>query len=255
MSAVSTPLHLTRFCSLGTGSVASIYRSSVECALYTHIVNLIEWIIILFHLFRSYYHKIYWRITNVWCGLELRSAGIELGTGVKFFGLPVVQRCTRSRIIFHEAVLLVSSSHYTALGVNHPVVVRTLQAGAKIILGARVGISGGSICAAQAIDIGPDTLLGANVTVTDTDFHSLNPHTRSAADYTQIGVAPVKIGARVFIGTNSIILKGVTIGDNSIIGAGSVVTKSIPANVIAAGNPCRVIRALTELELRPPQSC
>jgi maltose O-acetyltransferase len=53
----------------------------------------------------------------------------------------------------------------------------------------------------------------------------------------------------VLIGTNAIVLKGVSIGDNSVIGAGSVVTKSIPANCIAAGNPCRVIRELMHEEL------
>jgi acetyltransferase-like isoleucine patch superfamily enzyme len=53
----------------------------------------------------------------------------------------------------------------------------------------------------------------------------------------------------VLIGTNAIVLKGVSIGDNSVIGAGSVVTKSIPANCIAAGNPCRVIRELRPEEL------
>ena len=57
---------------------------------------------------------------------------------------------------------------------------------------------------------------------------------------------PIKLGNNVFIGNNAIILPGVTIGENSVIGAGSVVTKSIPANSVAAGNPCRVIRTLEE---------
>lgn len=57
---------------------------------------------------------------------------------------------------------------------------------------------------------------------------------------------PVKIGNNVWIGRNSVITPGVTVGDNVVIGAGSVVTKDIPANVIAAGNPCRVIRQITE---------
>ncbi len=58
------------------------------------------------------------------------------------------------------------------------------------------------------------------------------------------------IGCRVFIGTNFIVLKGVTIGDNTVIDAGSVVTKSIPCNVVAAGNPCRPLRSLTAEELK-----
>ena len=57
---------------------------------------------------------------------------------------------------------------------------------------------------------------------------------------------PVTIGDNVWIGGSSVICPGVTIGDNSVIGAGSVVTKDIPSDVVAAGNPCRVIRAITE---------
>ena len=57
---------------------------------------------------------------------------------------------------------------------------------------------------------------------------------------------PINIGNNVWFGGNVVILSGVTIGDNSVIGAGSVVTKVIPANVIAAGNPCKVIREITE---------
>jgi acetyltransferase-like isoleucine patch superfamily enzyme len=209
----------------------------------------------MLHRIRLFQQKLYWRLANYYAHRELRGMGVEIGRDVHLIGLPMVTCVRKSKIYIGAKSTLISSSHYTPLGINHPVVLRTIQPGARVNIGERVGISGGSICAAQSIEIGPDTLLGANVTVTDTDFHSLNPHTRSAADFTQIGVAPVKIGAHVFIGTNSVILKGVTIGDNSIIGAGSIVTKSIPANVIAVGNPCRVIRALTELELRPPQSC
>ena len=57
---------------------------------------------------------------------------------------------------------------------------------------------------------------------------------------------PVHIGENVWIGANAVVLPGVTIGDNSVIGAGSVVTKDIPANVIAVGNPCRVLREIGE---------
>ena len=54
---------------------------------------------------------------------------------------------------------------------------------------------------------------------------------------------PVRLGDRVWVGCRTIILKGVTIGDDAVIGAGSVVTKDVPENVVAAGNPCRVIRS------------
>ncbi len=57
---------------------------------------------------------------------------------------------------------------------------------------------------------------------------------------------PVTIGNNVWIGSNVVVMPGVTIGDNTVIGAGSVVTKDIPANVVAFGNPCRVVREITD---------
>jgi maltose O-acetyltransferase len=78
-----------------------------------------------------------------------------------------------------------------------------------------------------------------------TAFHPFDPIIRAV--YTE-GVKPVQVGNDVWIGGGSILLPGVTIGDNTIIGAGSVVTRDIPANVVAAGNPCRIIRHLNPAE-------
>jgi maltose O-acetyltransferase len=91
------------------------------------------------------------------------------------------------------------------------------------------------------IRIGRDGLIGANVEIFDSDFHELDPTRRR--DPTQ-KTAPVVIGDNVFVGMGVRILKGVTIGSDSVIGAGSVVTRSIPAGVVAAGNPARVVRTL-----------
>jgi acetyltransferase-like isoleucine patch superfamily enzyme len=183
--------------------------------------------------------------------LVLASSGTRRRGRVDAIGRPIVQVFPGSSICLGRDVSMISASFATALGVNHPVVLRTLRPGAQIRIADRVGISGGSICAAQLIEIGEDTMLGANVTIADTDFHSLRPDRRSGHTDPSIGAKEVIIGKRVFIGTNSVILKGVTIGDNTIIGAGSVVTRSVPANSIAAGNPCRVIRELTAQEVAP----
>lgn len=93
----------------------------------------------------------------------------------------------------------------------------------------------------EGIKIGRDCLFGAEVQIFDSDFHQLDPaHRVGGIPQT----AAVEIGDNVFAGMGVKILKGVTIGSDSVIGAGSVVTKSIPAGVIAAGNPARVIREL-----------
>lgn len=94
------------------------------------------------------------------------------------------------------------------------------------------------ICEAR-VTIGPDALIGTNVEITDSDFHGVDPARRRGNRHE---VAPVTIGRNVWIGSNARILKGVTIGDNSVIGNGSVVTRDVPADVVAAGVPARVIR-------------
>ena len=88
------------------------------------------------------------------------------------------------------------------------------------------------------IEIGDGTMLGCRVVIATLN-HDINPETRINAT-----PKPVKIGKKVWIGANCTILPGVTIGDNSVIGAGSVVVKSIPANSVAVGNPAKVIKHL-----------
>lgn len=88
------------------------------------------------------------------------------------------------------------------------------------------------------IYIGNSVMIGPNVTIA-TAGHPIDPNWRR--DVAQFNI-PVRIGDNVWIGANSVVLPGVTIGENSVIGAGSIVTKNIPANVVAVGNPCRVLR-------------
>ncbi len=92
------------------------------------------------------------------------------------------------------------------------------------------------------IYVGDYTMFGPNVTVA-TAGHPINPELREHAYQYN---APVTIGKNCWIGAGAVILPGVTIGDNSVIGAGSVVTKDIPQNVVAVGNPCRVLREIGE---------
>ena len=85
--------------------------------------------------------------------------------------------------------------------------------------------------------------------VLDNDFHLPGPEFSWLTEYSK-NSKPIKIGRGCFIGTRSIILKGVTLGDRVIIGAGSVVTKDVPAYSIAAGNPARVVRTLPKPNLQ-----
>ena len=92
------------------------------------------------------------------------------------------------------------------------------------------------------IYVGDYTMFGPNVTVA-TAGHPILPELREKAyQFNQ----PVYIGRNCWLGAGVVVLPGVTIGDNSVIGAGSIVTKDIPANVVAVGNPCRVLREINE---------
>lgn len=92
------------------------------------------------------------------------------------------------------------------------------------------------------IYVGDYTMIGPNVTIA-TAGHPVLPELREKGYQFNV---PVRIGRNCWIGAGSIILPGVTVGDNSVIGAGSVVTKDVPANVVAVGNPCRVLREINE---------
>ncbi|HWB26809.1 MAG TPA: sugar O-acetyltransferase [Chitinophagaceae bacterium] len=95
------------------------------------------------------------------------------------------------------------------------------------------------------VRFGDDVLLAPNVSIYTVN-HAFNHARRKAAlEYAR----PVTIGNNVWIGGNTVILPGVTIGDNTVIGAGSVVTKNIPSGVLAAGNPCKVIRVIGDDEI------
>ena len=123
------------------------------------------------------------------------------------------------------------------MGINHRCIIAA-EKDAIIDIGDHTGCSGCSIWSFRSIKIGKRVRIGANVTIMDSDAHLDDP--RSGMPN------PIEIEDNAWIGAGSLILKGVTIGRNSFIGAGSVVTKSIPANVIAAGVPCRVIRQLSD---------
>ena len=92
-----------------------------------------------------------------------------------------------------------------------------------------------------SVTIGPNCLIGNNVSFFDSDFHEIE-------EGMGIKSGPIVLGQNVWLGAGVIVLAGVKIGDHSVIGAGSVVTRSIPARTVAVGNPCRVIKTLRASE-------
>lgn len=173
----------------------------------------------------------------------LSKSGVETEPGwVEMVGVPIIDKFANSEMRIGKGVTLVSDSTYNVAGVNHPVIISTMAEGAKIVLHDGVGISGGSIVTSSTIEIGENTQLGVNCNIWGTDFHSIDASERKRGNGAKS--APIKIGKDCWIGANVTVLKGVAIGDGAVIGTGSVVTKDVPANVLAAGNPAKVIKKL-----------
>lgn len=116
---------------------------------------------------------------------------------------------------------------------------------AKIVIDDNVVINNNIVLISEreGIFIGKNVLIGTQCEIYDSDFHALNPKSRREGEAVS---ASVHICENVFIGSNVKILKGVTIGKNSIIANSSVVTKSIPENVMAGGIPAKILKMITE---------
>ena len=179
--------------------------------------------------------------------LKLKSLlfGVELGEKIKCFGSVHISRSPESQISIGNNVYLISSSERaSACAIYSPVKFRTFSQTSKIIIEEGVSLNGTSILArSKTVRIGKGTMVAANVVIMDSDFHAVWPPENRPQNPAE-NDADVNIGENVWLGIKSIILKGVTIGDNSVIAAGSIVTKDIPANVLAGGSPARVIRKL-----------
>jgi carbonic anhydrase/acetyltransferase-like protein (isoleucine patch superfamily) len=172
--------------------------------------------------------------------LEARLKGCQIGHNVCFVGRPLIGVAANSRLAVGDRAQIASALRANPLACSQPVVLRTLCPGAELILEQSVGISGSILCAASKIHIGEGTLIGSGAVIMDTDFHHLNQNGQWD-DNPAYGADPIHIGRNVFVGARAIILKGVTIDDRAIVGAGAVVTKNVPANHVAVGNPARIL--------------
>lgn len=167
---------------------------------------------------------------------ELKGARFEGASRIE--GRPIVSVAPGSIMKFGPNLVLNNYVRSNPLACFQPCTLRTLAPGAELILGPNVGMSGTVICAGQHISIGEETILGSGVMILDNDFHELDPQGRWRDEHVK-NARPIKIGRQVFIGARAIILKGVTIGDRALVGAGAVVTRDVPADHLAAGNPAQ----------------
>lgn len=176
-----------------------------------------------------------WHYT-LWMRLRCALRGVQIGRHNYFYGMAYFQRTIDARIEIGNNCQFRSKPHSNLIGINHQCIVSTMLPQAKISIGKGCGFSGTTITAFESIKIGNNVRCGANTLISDSDWHE--------EDARSGGAKPVVIEDNVWLGYGVVVWKGVTIGKNSVIGVNSVVTRDIPANVVAAGNPCRVIRQL-----------
>ena len=180
--------------------------------------------------------------------LLLKADKVEYGKGLKLIGWPFIFRFPRAEMRIGQDCTINSNFWSNLLGLYQRTIIIARGEG-KIRIGDRVGISGATIYAMDRIEIGEDTLIGANVKIVDNDFHPIDASARRADDREQIKHKPVIIGKNVFIGMNAIILKGTQLGDGCVIGAGAVVSGVYPPNSVIAGNPAQIIKTLIPSQL------
>ena len=131
-----------------------------------------------------------------------------------------------------------------SIGLIQPCIFNISSSNSKIVIGDNVGISGSTICATTSVTIGNNVLIGSGCLISDTDSHPIDWEDRLYDRNEKTRKAPIVIEDNVFIGARSIILKGVTIGEGAVVGAGSVVSKDVPPYSIVCGNPARVVKTL-----------
>lgn len=191
--------------------------------------------VLIFNIYRAFLRiRIgYYKIVNFYLA---KVHFVQIGKHCQFDGRTIWRKLPGSRIVIGDKCIFNSSHTSNRIGVYTPCMFSTLTTEGVIEVGDNCGFSGTVVAGAVSIKLGNNVRCGANTLITDSDWHF--------DDYRTGANAGVVIDDNVWLGYGVKVLKGVHIGENSLIGAGSIVTKNIPSNVVAAGNPCKVIKVI-----------
>lgn len=169
--------------------------------------------------------------------------GVKYGSNVKVYGIPRIEN--KGSIQLGSNLRLISAKcGYNSGNLSGGVFLRTTKSG-KIRIGDEVYLNGTSIISEQEVTLGSRIMIGANTVIMDTNTHNV-PYKDRLRRWDKIVTKPVKIEDDVWIGANCFILKGVTIGRGSIVGAGSVVNNDVKPLSIFAGNPAVFVKSIEE---------
>jgi acetyltransferase-like isoleucine patch superfamily enzyme len=200
----------------------------------------------LFGLFDFVLRHISTLFWTIWTKAILRALGCPYGRHFRVDGHVIIRVARRGAIRIGENVTLGSRTGSNLVGRTNPVIL-CCQAEGRIAIGDHSGCSFAVLSSRSSISIGRYVKIGGNARIYNHDYHALDHQARrdAKADVAACETAPVVIGDDVLIGTNVIVLKGVHIGDRSVVGAGAVVTlKDIPPDSVVAGNPAKIIRTM-----------
>lgn len=204
-------------------------------------------IIKIFKIKKQFIFFVNSHVSKGYCSFLFYTNGVFIGS-FRSNGIPYIHKSLKASIVIGNNFTMNNGAKYADSGLNGKCRIEVRDNG-NLSIGNHVGMSDVTISCHEKITIGNNILLGVGAQIRDTDNHSLNPEDRKIGlDWQNKKTAPIQIKDNVFIGAYSFILKGVTIGENSIVGAGSVVTKNVPANEIWAGNPVKFIKKLSKIE-------
>lgn len=170
---------------------------------------------------------------------------LKIGTTPSVWGKINIKIVGDGSITIGDNVHMVSNANRSFITLYSRIQLTAYGKG-QIVIGDKVALNGTVITSKKMIKIGDGSMIAPNVIIVDSDFHKQWPPESRFISSTDEWDEPVIIGKNVWVGMNTLIMKGVVIGDNSIIGAGSVVTGKIPHNCVAAGNPAKIVKNFNE---------
>lgn len=178
-----------------------------------------------------------WGTTLTRCLCFLK--GIQIGKNSKFYGKPRIHRNPHCIISIGNNCTF-RSDLTNNIGYKNKCILLAREENSVIEIGDNSSFNGATVSSVEKVIIGKNVMIGYNALIIDSDGHPIDPELR--VKHLAKGLSkPIYIMDNVWIGANTTILKGVKIGENSVIGANSYITSNIPPNVVAAGNPCKVL--------------
>ncbi|MGA0557728.1 acyltransferase [Larkinella sp. VNQ87] len=206
---------------------------------------------LLYKIIHGVYRRIRALIDPAYTRWLFSMHGVEFGRGLHSKGIPDVYIAKGGKMKVGERFYMNNGRYHNMAGREQDCLF-SVEEGGVLTIGNNVAVSSFAVICTNRITIGNNVRIGGNTCICDSDFHSLIPAERTANPeiVDNVGTKPVVLEDDCFVGSHCTVMKGVRIGARSVVGSGSVVTKSIPPDEIWGGNPARFIKKIDEEFLR-----